>query len=41
MGIFDHKNLEKYSRQLIIEKIGLEGQKKFLTHQYVLWDVAA
>ena len=28
MGIFDHKNLEKYSRQLIIEQIGLEGQKK-------------
>ena len=28
MGIFDHKNIEKYSRQLIIEQIGLEGQKK-------------
>ena len=28
MDIFDHKNLEKYSRQLIIEQIGLEGQKK-------------
>jgi adenylyltransferase/sulfurtransferase len=28
MGIFDQKNLEKYSRQLIIEQIGLEGQKK-------------
>ena len=28
MGVLDQKNLEKYSRQLIIEQIGLEGQKK-------------
>ena len=28
MSILDPKILEKYSRQLIIEQIGLEGQKK-------------
>ena len=28
MNIIDQKDLEKYSRQLIIEKIGLKGQKK-------------
>ena len=28
MDILDQKNLEKYSRQLIIEQIGLKGQKK-------------
>ena len=28
MDILDQKNLEKYSRQLIIEQVGLKGQKK-------------
>ena len=27
--------LEKYSRQIIMEQVGVEGQKKLITLQYV------
>ena len=36
MNNIDNEQLERYSRQIIIDKLGIKGQKKFLILQFVL-----